>query len=167
MIYLLDYGLIRPTTNTSFTVCFILTLKSSNPVYSVQFINTFCVQHFNFKKFQSCLLSSVYKYFLSFLNFKWCQSSMVMGTSIFYWDTISRWFPTKAEDQFTCQWDGDNTFSCIKLIFQRFSGVLSIVMDTNSVIETPCLGDWQVAGKNDLSSHYMKTLPCQASKWYQ
>ena len=67
MIYLLDYGLIRPTTNTSFTVCFILTLKSSNPIYSVQFINTFCVQHFNFKKFQSCLLSSVYKYFCHFL----------------------------------------------------------------------------------------------------
>ena len=42
MVCLLDDGFNRPAANMSSTVCSILTLKSYNLVYSVQFVNTFC-----------------------------------------------------------------------------------------------------------------------------
>ena len=42
MMYSLDDGLIRPTSNTSPAVSSIFTSKSSNPVDAIRFINTFC-----------------------------------------------------------------------------------------------------------------------------
>ena len=50
---LLDEGLTGPTSNTTPTVYIIFTLKNSEPVYTVQSINSFC--HFinsNVAKFQ-------------------------------------------------------------------------------------------------------------------
>ena len=40
---------------------------------------------------------------------------MCLADHCFYQDTISRWFPTKAEEQCTCPWNQEYRMPCIKL----------------------------------------------------
>ena len=40
---------------------------------------------------------------------------MCLADQCFYQDTISRWFPTKAEEQCTCPWNQEYRMPCIKL----------------------------------------------------
>ena len=72
-------------------------------------INTYCMQHLHFEKFQSHWRSLVYQYFLSFHKFK-CGNMIWLDGLLtptqygdrdqkFYRDTIYRWLPTKAEER--------------------------------------------------------------------
>ena len=87
--FLGDDGLTRPTSNNSLTMHKIFTLKSSDSVYTVQFINTFC--HF--------LNSNVGKFYAT-MSF---PTPTYYGDDdhYFYREIIFRSLPTKAEEQST------------------------------------------------------------------
>ena len=84
--------------------------------------------HLHFEVFHSHLSKSVSQYFLSFHKFNCSKilwpnalsdaSRYDDGAQYFYSETISRWFPTKAEERFTCPEDGDCILPGTKLVFQ-------------------------------------------------
>ena len=106
---------LHPTLDTSPTM-----------VFGCLIINWLFVQ-IHFEIFHSHLCSSVSQYFLSFHKFNrskilWPDalpgaSRYDDGAQYFYGGTISRWFPTKAEERFACPWDKDCILPGTKLIF--------------------------------------------------
>ena len=66
-----------------------------------------------------------------FEKFQSYLCSLVMGP---YRGTTSRCFPTKAEEQFICLWNGDNTQPGIKLVFQEIFEVIKTQILCNPLI---------------------------------
>ena len=102
---------LKPTFNTSLTMHGIFTLKSSNLVYVVPFINVLC----------HSINSNVVKFYyrMPFL----APTQYSDGYNHFYWDAISSWLSTEAEEQFACPCDEDYDPSDIIVEFQEVLGV--------------------------------------------
>ena len=105
-----------------------------------------------------CITSSLWKFSLPFVQFSFSISQYFLSfhkfnsgeilwpdslpdanryddaTQYFFWVTISRWFPTKTEERFTCPWDGYCILLGIKLLFQKISGVIKTQILFNHLV---------------------------------
>ena len=106
----LNDSVTRPSSDISLTMYYIFTLESFSPIYAVHILNNFC--HF---------INSIEAKFYDQMPFLMPAGTM-MGQSIFWCGTISRWLPNKTEEQFTCPLDRDCILPGIKLVFQILWG---------------------------------------------